>query len=564
MVKFHEPLKFISHQTYLSIVGVTNSNFLSLLPVCLRMTNEVSGRRIVILLELDIVQQRDAAIGNPVNIEQQATENTALAAKPEREAAPAVQSRGAPSYMQRNSAAATGPSAFSAAISSNQFHPIASLNPYQNRWVIKVRVTSKSEIRTWQNKNGEGKLFSIDLLDAQGGKIRATMFKDAVDKFYNIFQQDKVYIISKGVLKIANKKFTHIPNEYELTLNSDAEVQYVGEDESIQTKFEFKNLEEIRQTEPNAFIDIIAVVTQVNPVGKIMTKNNKELTKRTVQVTDRTCLSIELTFWGEQAEEYNEVKLSNNPVIIVKNCRVSDFGGRTLSTTFQSQIFVNPDRAEAHELKAWFDHDGKNANLESLSNKKMGGEGGGSGMANRKSFASVKDEQLGFHDKPDFFSVRGVITFIKQEYDKPPYYKACPGHKDDGKECQRKVTDEGNGQYFCAGCNKSFTTFTPRYVLSLLACDSTGANWLSAFNDEASKLLNISALNLSQIKDTGNEQQYKQIFTDAQFKQYLFKIRAAADKNGDEVRVRCHIVSAAPIDYKQESNLLLQEIAKYN
>lgn len=65
--------------------------------------------------------------------------------------------------------------------------PISSLTPYQNKWVIKVRVQSKSAIRTWNNAKGEGKLFSMDLMD-ESGEIRCTAFRDAVDKYYEMIQ----------------------------------------------------------------------------------------------------------------------------------------------------------------------------------------------------------------------------------------------------------------------------------------------------------------------------------------------------------------------------------------
>jgi replication factor A1 len=51
--------------------------------------------------------------------------------------------------------------------------PIESMNPYSNKWTIKARITSRSEIRRWSNAKGEGHLFSVDLLDAHGGKTTA-------------------------------------------------------------------------------------------------------------------------------------------------------------------------------------------------------------------------------------------------------------------------------------------------------------------------------------------------------------------------------------------------------
>ncbi len=59
------------------------------------------------------------------------------------------------------------------------------------RWTIKARVTQKSAIRTWSNSRGEGKLFNMNLLD-ESGEIRATAFKDEVDKYYDMIEVNKV------------------------------------------------------------------------------------------------------------------------------------------------------------------------------------------------------------------------------------------------------------------------------------------------------------------------------------------------------------------------------------
>jgi replication factor A1 len=70
--------------------------------------------------------------------------------------------------------------------------PIASLNPYSNKWTIKARVTNKSDIRRWSNAKGEGQLFSVDLLDADGGEIRGTFFKEMCEKWFPIIEVQKV------------------------------------------------------------------------------------------------------------------------------------------------------------------------------------------------------------------------------------------------------------------------------------------------------------------------------------------------------------------------------------
>lgn len=38
------------------------------------------------------------------------------------------------------------------------------------RWTIKARVTNKSNIRTWSNSKGEGKLFSFEIVDESVSK----------------------------------------------------------------------------------------------------------------------------------------------------------------------------------------------------------------------------------------------------------------------------------------------------------------------------------------------------------------------------------------------------------
>jgi len=77
--------------------------------------------------------------------------------------------------------------------SIDDFTPISSISTLNNDWVIKARVTKIYPLRTYKNDRGEGKIQNIELMDAFGGMIEATMFNVDVDKFMPIIQEGKVY-----------------------------------------------------------------------------------------------------------------------------------------------------------------------------------------------------------------------------------------------------------------------------------------------------------------------------------------------------------------------------------
>ena len=104
---------------------------------------------------------------------------------------------------------------------------IEALSPYSHKWTIKARCTHKGDIKTWHNKNGEGKLFSANFLD-ESAEIRATGFNDQCDMLYDVIQENSVYYISSPCrVQPAKKQFSNLKHDYELTFERDTAVEKV-------------------------------------------------------------------------------------------------------------------------------------------------------------------------------------------------------------------------------------------------------------------------------------------------------------------------------------------------
>jgi len=58
--------------------------------------------------------------------------------------------------------------------------------------------------------------------------------------------------------------------------------------------------------------------------------------------------------------------------------------------------------------------------------------------------------------------------------------------------------------------------------------DATGSRWITAFNEDAEKILGMSAQELGELKENDNEA-YMQKFGDANFKRFMFSLRAKSE-----------------------------------
>ncbi|XP_050528390.1 replication protein A 70 kDa DNA-binding subunit-like [Daktulosphaira vitifoliae] len=428
-------------------------------------------------------------------------------------------------------------------------HPLNSLSPYQNKWTIRVRIMNKSAIRTWTNQRGDGKLFSMDLVD-EHGEIRATAFNNECDKFYDMIEVNKVYFITKGIVKTANKKYTNLNNDYELTLNGETQIFPCHDFDDTQMpamKFNFISLNVIKNLDIDSMVDVIGVCQHTSDIVNLVSKTTKkDLRKRDITLVDQSLSSVTVTLWDNLAEEFDG---SLQPVVAIKGSKIREFmGSKSLSLMGSSIIQINPDIEDSHRLRGWYDALPSTVEFNSISTRSESGTN-----SQFHTIKSAQIAQLGSGDKADYYSMYSYLVFIKGD---SALYKACPK-----ADCQKKVIDRNDGTYRCEKCNDESENFKYRLLLQAQLCDTTSSQWVTMFQEAGEGLLGINTSELGKLYDNDKEE-YNNVIHKKIFKMFETRVRAKLETYNNETRLKVSVMNMKPVDYKLASSKLITDIKR--
>ncbi len=428
--------------------------------------------------------------------------------------------------------------------------PILQLNMYQNRFTIKGRVTSKSDVKHWSNARGEGTLSSLEVLDAGGTDIRITMFKEAVDKWHEYFEIGQVYTITGGRLKVANQKYNNCKSNYEMTIDVNTEIVKCEDSRDIKSMlFEFCKIGQLEEKEENSFVDVIGIVQEVGEVQSLTSKRTgQELKKADVTLIDDTGVQVRLTLWGKTAEEAGHKLGGDKKVVAFRRARVSDYNGKTLSG---GDVFVEPDCPETEDIRMWWSSQGSRAApVKSLSSS--GGAGGRmEGFNDRKMISDIKGQQLGEHsEKGDYLTFKAHFTFLKKDKEGGAWYTACP-NPDEPCRNRCKINQTTDGSYHCDRCNGTYPNCNRKWIFSGTVADGTSNTWVSIFDEQAQQLLGTTADEMFSHYEQ-NQELYDSVFAKAAFSEWLFKCRVRKEMVNDEYRTKVQVVKMEKVDYAAE------------
>ena len=103
------------------------------------------------------------------------------------------------------------------------------------------------------------------------------------------------------MVKLSNRRYTSIPNDYCLILSEDTQVQQCANDTKItRFGFTFVGLAEIEELPPEKRVDVIGIILEIAEPAQISMRDGTKKEKRSLTLADESKVSIDVTIWGPE------------------------------------------------------------------------------------------------------------------------------------------------------------------------------------------------------------------------------------------------------------------------
>ena len=237
------------------------------------------------------------------------------------------------------------------------------LTTFSRDFLIYVRIIRKSEIKVFNSNNlnnpksgklfyfiildkdenemhnpKSGKLFYFIILDKDENEMQCTCFNKAVDKFYNVITEGKIYEIKGGYVKINDRKYTNIKSDYKIVLDENSIITEKKDNGRIKAnKLNVTKIKDIEKLNIYSIIDLCAVVLEIGDISIKHTRNGDQPMKK-ILIGDISKHKIEFSLW----RIHSSINIKNSDILLIKNAKISVFNGKNLSflMTLQSKLIL--------------------------------------------------------------------------------------------------------------------------------------------------------------------------------------------------------------------------------
>jgi len=392
------------------------------------------------------------------------------------------------------------------------------LTTFSRDFIIFVRILKKSEIKVF-NTRQSGKFFYFIVLDKDENEMQCTCFNKAVDKFFDMISEGKIYEIKGGYVKINDKKFTTIKSDYKIVLDENSVITEKKDDGRIKTNnLKIIKISEIQNINLYSIIDLCAFVLDIGEKTIKHTRNGDQPMKKLL-IGDISKYKIEFSLWRIHAS--TEVKISD--ILLIKNVKVGEFNGKNLSTFDETSIQVNPPKSipEVMELENFLkNYKGEFNDLDDstdLNQRKIKDR-------DNENYDTVyiKDALDSIDSIDDSITVSKVCATVTQiMHNEKNYYIGCSD-----RNCKRKlIYEEDKNTYLCPNCKRNYDNPNYYYTLSLRVKDSSCEHWIDIFGKTAESIMRMTAEEYKNILKDRNFEKLKEISNMIEFKQFYFWVK---------------------------------------
>lgn len=292
--------------------------------------------------------------------------------------------------------------------------------------------------------------------------------------------------------------------------------------------FKICPIEYISNMAEDATVDLMGAIDNVSKISIVKKKNKIDVVKRDVTIVDTSLHAINVTIWGEKADDFRGNK---GDILVVSGAKVGTWGGKSVSAS--GALFVNskiPSTVDWNKLKVWYSTR-TNRNFIHLTKFQAESE-------SWKYLSQLNDIEQMRKIAPNSAShCKAVIMSIG----KNPVYKCCPL---DG--CGKKLVPTQSDDMECQKCNKTFSRAKYRYRVDVQIKDESGSCWVTLWDDKAEFLFGIKPEKLT--KKIHEKKAYDQLVERLILKKFSFKLQSKIDKYNNEDKITHTVVSLTPAE----------------
>jgi len=447
-------------------------------------------------------------------------------------------------------------------LSEDAYTSLKQLTTFSRDFIIFIRVTKKSEIKTFETRNNsigtgsQGKLFYFIVLDRDGNEMQCTCFNKAVDKFFDVIEEDQVYEIKGGYVKLNDKKYTKIKSDYKIVLDENSKITKKIDNGTIKkNNMTIVKIKDIQNMNLYSIVDLCVVVLNVGEKMIKNTRNGSQPLKKIV-VGDVSKYKIEISLW----RVHSDTNVKFGDILLINNVKIGEYKGRTLTSFDETCIKINPPKTNeyVHELEEFIqknDIKGEWLDLENTTEIKH------ENKEENENYTSVhiRDVLESLDDYEDVSNLSKVTAIVTQIlHNEKNYYLGCSD-----RNCKRKLKfEEDSDEYVCPNCRKSTKTPTYYYTLSLRVKDASTEYWIDIFGKTAESIMKCTAEEYKDILESRNEEKLKEITHKVEFKVFNFWVKPKIQTYNTVSKKKLYAYRIEPYNEKSEAHKLVKYLLK--